>query len=118
MKAIEWVDRVKSAKGIESDYAAAKALGISRNAVSRYRNVPCTLDEDVAAKVAEALGVKLSGVLIDQMAERAKSEKARRELKKEAERIMQIVSTRGRPKRSEVVQAMSRHMQAWPAPMH
>lgn len=77
MKAAEWIDRVKAAKGLPSDYAAAKALGVSRQAVSDYRNKMGTMDEEMSIKVAEAIGERPEFVLIDQLAERAKSDVAR-----------------------------------------
>lgn len=74
MKAIQWVERVKAARGLESDYAAAKAIGISRFTVSGYRKRPdATLDEEVAYKVAQSLGVDPAGIIVDQVAERSKS---------------------------------------------
>lgn len=74
MKASAWIDRVKDAKGLTSDYAAAKALGLSRFTVSGYRKRPdATLDEEIAYKVAQALGVPPAGIIIDQVAERSKS---------------------------------------------
>lgn len=75
MKAHEWIDRVKAHCGWESDYRAAKELCITRSTVSGYRSGKATLDEDVAIKVAEALGIKPGVVMFDQMRERAKSPK-------------------------------------------
>lgn len=73
MKAGQWIDRVKEAKGFPSDYAAAKHLGITRNAISNYRSgARNTLDEETALKVAQALGVDPAGIIIDQVAERSK----------------------------------------------
>lgn len=114
MKAAEWIDRVKAVKGIGSDYGAAKALGLSRQTVSNYRSKTPTLDEDTAARIADALGVNLSGILIDQLAERCKSEKARSELREEAARIMQIVLSRRVPK-SATQAAMMRRMASFEA---
>lgn len=74
MKASEWIDRVKKQHGWESDYRAAKELGLSRNAISNYRGgTRLTLDEDVAIKVAGALGERPEAVVLDQMAERVKT---------------------------------------------
>jgi transcriptional regulator with XRE-family HTH domain len=72
MKASEWIDRVKSAKGLPSDYAVAKLLNVHRNTISNYRQHTPTLDEEMAVKVANALGINPAGVLIDQVAERTK----------------------------------------------
>lgn len=74
MKASEWIDRVKKQHGWESDYRAAKELGLSRNAISNYRGgTRQTLDEDVAIKVAGALGERPEAVVMDQLAERVKA---------------------------------------------
>ena len=77
MRAYEWIERVKKARQIDSDYAVAKTLGVSRTAVSRYRNHPGTLDEDIAIKVANAIGEKPEAVLLDQLAERVKDAQTR-----------------------------------------
>ncbi len=78
MKASVWIDRVKAAKGFESDYKAAKELGLSRATVSLYRSKSSTLDEDTAVKVALALDVNPVVILADQAMERAKSEPAKK----------------------------------------
>lgn len=85
MKANEWIDQVKTRKGLPSDYAAAKALGISRFTVSGYRNRPeATLDEEIAFKVANYLGMSPTGIIIDQVAERTKNPVIRNALAKVA----------------------------------
>ena len=74
MKAANWIDKVKTARGWESDYRVAKELGISRNAISNYRGgLRKTLDEETAYKVAGVLGVDPVAVIIDQVAERSKT---------------------------------------------
>lgn len=77
MKASDWIDRIKVAKEIPSDYAAAKHLGITRGAVSKYRCQGLTFDEDTAIKVAELLGERPEVVLLDQILERTKNDAAR-----------------------------------------
>lgn len=73
MKAIEWIDRVKSARGWDSDYRVAKELGMTRSNVSTHRTRgTTTLDEDAAIKIAEFLGIDPVGIIIDQLAERTK----------------------------------------------
>lgn len=84
MKAAEWIDRVKTARGWDSDYRAAKELGISRNNISNYRTKTPTLDEDTAEKVAGALNINPAAVLIDQLAERSKNPQTRSILSKTA----------------------------------
>lgn len=78
MKAAQWIDRVKTRNGWESDYRAAKELGLSRNTISTYRGGRSdTMDEDTAVKVAHALGEPPEAVLLDQLAERTKNDEAR-----------------------------------------
>jgi transcriptional regulator with XRE-family HTH domain len=77
MKASEWIDRVKLSRGWDSDYRAAKELGLSRNTISNYRTRTPTLDEDTAIKVAAALGERPEAVLLDQYAERTRNPEVR-----------------------------------------
>jgi len=78
MKAAEWIDRVKTSKGIPSDYAVAKAIGLSRSAVSVYRKKPdATLDESTALMVAQTLTIDPAYVLADQAMERARNDQAK-----------------------------------------
>jgi len=87
MKASEWIDRVKASGGIASDYGAAKALGISRTTVSKYRKTTPTLDEESAIKVATFLGERPEAVLLDQYAERTKAPEVRTALLDAARRL-------------------------------
>ncbi len=88
MKAAEWIDRVKVAKGWESDYRAAKELGLSRNTISNYRGgVRNTLDEQSAIKVARALNAKPEDVALDQMAERTQDPALRAAIRTLVDRV-------------------------------
>lgn len=73
MKASEWIDRVKTARGWDSDYRVAKEFGISTSRVANYRIKPMTLDEEMAFKVGASLGIDPVAVILDQVAERSKS---------------------------------------------
>lgn len=73
MKASAWIDRAKAARGWESDYREAKELGVTRSTISKYRTTTSTLDDDVAIRLAKAIGVNPAGIIIDQVAERQKS---------------------------------------------
>ncbi len=77
MKASEWIDRVKTAKGWPSDYRAAKELGFKANTISTYRASGAPMDETISLKVAEALAIDPIIILADQAMERAKDETAR-----------------------------------------
>ena len=87
MKASEWIDRAKTLHSIESDYGIAKALGLSRQTVSGYRNRIATLDEESAIRVANFLGERPEAVLLDQYAERTKSPEVRTALLDAARRL-------------------------------
>jgi len=51
----ELLDRFKKTKGIESDYAAAKALDVSQPTISNYRRDVSHADDRVAVILADAL---------------------------------------------------------------
>lgn len=97
MKAAEWIDRVKKTTGIESDYGAAKALGVSRQTISTYRSRPSTLDEEIAIRVANALGERPEAVLLDQFAERTKAPEVRTALQDMARRLCILCSIQKAP---------------------
>lgn len=73
MNTIEYLDAVKKALGIESDYALHKALGVSKTAVSRYYHKGGNFDDDVARKVASLLGLHPGIVMLDMHRQRAQS---------------------------------------------
>lgn len=78
MKAAEWIDKVKAARGWETDYRAAKELGFHRNTIGNFRAGRAhTMDEETAIKVAQALSIDAAGIIIDQVAERSKSPEVR-----------------------------------------
>ena len=88
MKASNWIDRVKAAKGWDSDYKAAKELGMTRSGMSSIRTGDsATLSEETAIKVAEILGINPAGVILDQVAQRIKSAPVRAALSREVERL-------------------------------
>src|SRR4051812_18959415 len=87
MKASEWIDQVKRARGWESDYRVAKELELGRATISKYRTKATTLDDDSALKVAAALDVEPVIILLDQVAERTRSEPARDAITKALKRL-------------------------------
>ena len=88
MKAGDWIDRVKAARGWDSDYRAAKELGLSRNTISNYRSgLRFTLDEDTAIKVAHALDAKPEVILVDQILERSRNDEAKAAFAKVLKRL-------------------------------
>lgn len=88
MKAAAWIDRVKAVNGWESDYRVAKELGMRQTAISNIRvREDATLSEDTALKVAQALKINPAGIILDQVAERTKSEVVRAALAREVDRL-------------------------------
>lgn len=74
---VEYLDAVKAKLDLPSDYAAAKALGVTRAAVSRYRNGLGTFDDLTAARVAQILGVEPIEVIAATNFERSSDDRAR-----------------------------------------
>jgi len=72
MKTLDYIEAVKKKLDLPSDYAAAKALGISRQAISNYRAKTNFLDDAVALRVAEILGISEAEVLLNCHIERSK----------------------------------------------
>lgn len=64
------LDRWKRAQGLGSDYAAAKALGVSQGTLSNWRHGRSHADVELAAKMAEALGLDTLGTLAAIQADR------------------------------------------------
>lgn len=65
MKTVEYLDAVKRASGLASDYQLAHVLGVTRSAVSLYRNKKSVFDNTVALKIAELLNVDPMTVIAD-----------------------------------------------------
>jgi len=61
-----------------SDYAIAKALGVTRGAVSKYRTGTSTFDDATAMKAADILGVEPAAIMLLAHAERTKTPEVRR----------------------------------------
>lgn len=74
----EFLDAVKAAHNLPSDYALAIALGITRSSVSKLRNGKDCLGDETAEKVAELLGIEPAYVVACCHAERAKKPSQRR----------------------------------------
>jgi transcriptional regulator with XRE-family HTH domain len=74
---VDYLDALKAKLGLPSDYAAAKLLGVTRSAASRYRTGVSTFDDEVAVRVAELLEINPLEVIFALRAERAANEDAR-----------------------------------------
>lgn len=64
--AAEYLDAIKEAQGIVSDYGLAKRLGWSRPRISHYRSGMHHFDESGALQVAELLDLDPAEVLTAQ----------------------------------------------------
>ena len=76
MNTIECIAALKKKLAIDSDYALAKALGVSKQSVSRWSQGKGHFDDDVAIRVAEILGVNPVVILASMHAERSKTPQA------------------------------------------
>ncbi|PRE65488.1 hypothetical protein C6P96_08485 [Burkholderia multivorans] len=74
---VQWLDAVKTRLDLPSDYAAAKTLGVTRSAVSAYRNGRSVFDEKTCIRVAEILGVDPLEVIASARVESAKDAQTR-----------------------------------------
>lgn len=77
MNTIEYMDAVKKRRGITSDYALSKELGVTKQSVSRYSKGIGHFDETVCSRVAEILGIHPGLVMLDMQRERAKTPQER-----------------------------------------
>ncbi|KWE44593.1 hypothetical protein WL76_30890 [Burkholderia ubonensis] len=71
---VQLLDDVKVKMDLPSDYAAAKALGVTRSAVSQWRNGKATFDDDTCLLVAEILDLDPFDVLAYINIERSRDE--------------------------------------------
>lgn len=76
--AAQYLDAIKQAKGIDSDYGIHKLTGWDKGTVSRYRNGKGHFDEDAAMTVADLLDIDPAQVLIDAAASRMHDPRALR----------------------------------------
>jgi len=74
---VQWLAEVKRQHQIESDYALAKLLGVTRQAVSGLVNGHSAMDTYTAAKVAELVNVDPMKVIASAEAERARNDEKR-----------------------------------------
>jgi hypothetical protein len=78
MKSTEqYLDEVKERLDLPSDYALAKALGLTRTAVSNYRSGRSMPDDLACARLADAIGCEPMEVIAAINYQRAKTEDAR-----------------------------------------
>ena len=69
----KFLDAVKARRGLASDYALAPVLGVTRSAVSRYRQGKDFFSDSAAIRCAELLEIDPAVVIACVHAERAKA---------------------------------------------
>lgn len=74
---VQWLDAVKIKLDLPSDYAAAKALCVTRSTVSAYRNGKSVFDEKTCIRAAEILGVDPFEVIASAHAESSRDDRTR-----------------------------------------
>lgn len=98
--ASEYLDAIKTAHGIGSDYALSKITGFSRPRISHYRSGRSHFDDDAALVVADLLDLDPAEVLLDAVSSRAHSPAARAAFENIRARLCVMSSSRRRPGRA------------------
>ena len=88
----DFLDDIKTARNVTSDYAVAKILETRHSNISNYRNGKSRFDGVMCLKVAAVLGVNPGYVLACMEAERAKDEEVRKVWEKAAQ-VLEGAST-------------------------
>jgi predicted transcriptional regulator len=70
---VEYLDAIKAQHDLDHDSDLAYMLGVQRQTVSRYRLMPVSMDDEVAMKAANLLGIRPATVLLDMYAERQRN---------------------------------------------
>lgn len=77
MRPSEYLDALRVKLNAPSDYALQKPLGVTKAAISKYRNNRAHFDDDVCIRVAQLLGKEQGFVILDMHMERAKTPQER-----------------------------------------
>lgn len=77
MRPNDYLDRVRKLTATGSDYAVAKLLGISEDAVNHYRKGTRHMDNYAALRIAEALALPLEELIASIELEREKAPEKR-----------------------------------------
>jgi transcriptional regulator with XRE-family HTH domain len=70
---VEYLDAIKAHRHLTHDSDLARLLGVQRQTISRYRLMPVSMDDDVAMKAANLLGIRPATILLDMYAERQRN---------------------------------------------
>lgn len=77
MNTVEYLQQAKKALNIESDYALAKSLGVTRSSISGLVNGKNTMSDETAIKVASIIGKHAGIIMLDMRREREKNPEVR-----------------------------------------
>ena len=91
MTAAEYLDALQAKLGVNSDYAVARVIGVSKQAASRYRLGMAHFDDEIAQKVAEILEMHPAIVMLDMYADRTRDEKTKSLWQEIAQGFWQVV---------------------------
>ncbi|UAB68808.1 hypothetical protein INR79_09630 [Vibrio sp. SCSIO 43132] len=83
---LELLNRLRVEKQLPSDNQVAKYLDISHNAVHKWRNGG-TMSDELAAEIAQSLGLDVDLVVLAIIAERSKNQRAIEKLEKILEKF-------------------------------
>lgn len=70
MKTVDYLDAVKAAYSLETDYQLAKKLAVNTSRISTYRTRPGAMEDDLAIKISYLLDLNPLTVLADTHIER------------------------------------------------
>ena len=73
MNTIDILEATRTHLGITSDYALAKALCVTQTSISNYKMRRSIMDDDVALRIADILGLNPLAVIAMANSERAKT---------------------------------------------
>lgn len=74
MNSTQYLDAAKKALGIQSDYALAKHVGLTHQAIYKLRHGEVVMSNTTAARIAEILGVPELRVIADCELERGSND--------------------------------------------
>lgn len=95
MKTVEYLDACRAKLELTSDYQLAQRLGLTRQALSKYRREGVTFNTSTAKKVAAILGLHPLRVRADAELERAKSPEDRALWRELASKIVGVLVAAG-----------------------
>ena len=71
MNSYEYIEEVKRANGLDTDYKAAKMLGCGQNKITQYKNGQ-SMDNETARQFAEILEISVFEIIADMEVQRQK----------------------------------------------